>query len=159
MMCLDRSRVSTVLLHGLPVLLLAGAAAWACVRGTDEPSPPTAPSAYAPDPDVKRIRQRLLHKKELAREVIAGRLTLLQAAARFRDLDRQPPRFYWSAFQVGYPGATDEERHCREVIRYVRMGLLDQPAKRTDLADHLETELQDLLKQRKPSLPERRDDA
>jgi len=45
------------------------------------------------DEQCRAIRRRVEAKSQLAREVIEGRLTLLEAAARFHDLDLQPPPF------------------------------------------------------------------
>src|SRR5579885_1521553 len=59
-------------------------------------------------------------KGDVARELAEGRLTLLEAAARCRAIDRRKPDFYWDGFRRGMPHASDEERHCREVIAAVR---------------------------------------
>ncbi len=87
--------------------------------------------------------RRIFAKHGLVEDVIAGRLSLRQAAARFRDLNEQPPAFDRERFLSLYPGADDDERHCREVLAWVldqSQGNLD-----TDLAARLETELQAVL--------------
>jgi hypothetical protein len=48
---------------------------------------------------------------------------LLEAAARFRALNRANPSFHWGRFRAAYPGGGDEERHCREVIARVETEL------------------------------------
>jgi hypothetical protein len=45
--------------------------------------------------------------------VVEGHLTLLQAAACFRDLNARPPAFQWEVFRQTYPGGSDDERHGR----------------------------------------------
>jgi hypothetical protein len=58
-------------------------------------------------------------KHRLAVAVLAGRVTLLDGAAYFRALDHQPPEFNWSHFRAHWPGDSDDERHCHEVIHWV----------------------------------------
>jgi hypothetical protein len=71
---------------------------------------------------------RCFAKDAVAAKVLAGRLTLLEAAARFRDLDRGPPAFDWEHFRAGTPNMSDEERHCREVINRVASTWPDEAA-------------------------------
>jgi hypothetical protein len=149
-------------LLGAVAVLLACAVAWAWVHGTDRPAGP-GPDDDA-DPEAARgrklveawqgVKRRIAEKERLAREVAEGRLGLLEAAARFRDLDRQPPEFHWEAFRRTVPGASDEERHCREVIGFVRGLLLDQPGADAAVPYRLEAELRARLDRGDLSLPE-----
>jgi hypothetical protein len=95
------------------------------------------------DEFIRALQRRAAEKDRLAAQVADGRLALPDAAARFRDLDRQPPPFCWDQFRSSYPGRSDEERHCREVIKYVRV-LVGGPAGAA-VAGRLEAELRDLL--------------
>jgi hypothetical protein len=52
---------------------------------------PEAPPDQAVQNLCEAVDRRSDEKRALARAVIEGRLPLLQAAARFRDLDAQPP--------------------------------------------------------------------
>ncbi len=72
---------------------------------------------------IEAIVHRVNSKRHIARELIAGRLTLLQAAGQFRALNQAPPRLHWKEFCAAYPGDSDEERHCREVIAVVTLEL------------------------------------
>jgi hypothetical protein len=54
-------------------------------------------------------------KNEICRELIAGRLTLRQAARRFAEMP-DPPERLWDELRQNYPGGDDEERMCRHVI-------------------------------------------
>jgi hypothetical protein len=126
---------------GLPLVLLAVAAVWACVRGTDGGPGPEAAPAPGSDAGLEGIRRRSNEKVRLARELIDGRLTLAEAAARYRELDEQSPDFYWDVFRRTYVGASDEERHCREVIHYIRLEVGDNGRASTKLVSRLEAEL------------------
>jgi hypothetical protein len=55
-------------------------------------------------------------KQRTADEFAAGRLTLAEAAARFGELHRANPMFRADLWRLQWPGETDEERACREVI-------------------------------------------
>ena len=71
--------------------------------------------------DDLRVIERIEEAKHgVVRDLLAGRLTLPEAAARFRDLDREQPGFNWVAFRRAYPCDTDDERHCREVLAWAR---------------------------------------
>ena len=63
--------------------------------------------------------------EEIARELAAGCIDLAEAAARFRDLYRGMPPSQWRMFRRIYPGASDEERFCRAVVRQVEVALPD----------------------------------
>src|SRR5262245_14825500 len=56
---------------------------------------------------------RLLRKQRISERVIAGQMSLLEAAAHFRAFDHQPPAFHWDTFRLTHRGDTDEEKHCR----------------------------------------------
>jgi hypothetical protein len=92
---------------------------------------------------LARRRQR---KEQVAQALLAERLTLLEAAALFRMLDQAPPGLYFRQFREAWPGDTDEERHCHEVIDFVhaRLALLDS-ATADDFRDRLCVELRKQL--------------
>jgi hypothetical protein len=77
--------------------------------------------------------------------VIAGRLSLLEAAARFRDLDEQPPAARREVLRCAYPGASDDECRCRAVLQYVWVEARDRPGADPAVAKRLEAELRGLL--------------
>jgi hypothetical protein len=109
------------------------------------PGPDGGPDEQAPADVCRDVLRRLLEKQRLAGEVIEGRLSLTEAAAAFRHLDEQPPAFNWSDFRRTYPGATDDERHCRAVIVFVRAQLQIRPGADPALLGRLEAELHDLV--------------
>jgi hypothetical protein len=99
------------------------------------------------------VDRRADQKQALAIAVIEGRLPLPQAAARFRDLNAQPPTYNWAAFRLFYPGDSDDERHCREVIEFVRQDVRQRPGTDPAAVGRLEAELQGLLEQGNFRLP------
>jgi hypothetical protein len=78
-------------------------------------------------------KMRLALKDEVAEDVVGGRLTLVQAAARFRRLDAGTPEDYWRGWRDTARGASDGERYCRQVLAHVRLVL----GGRADAADVL----------------------
>jgi hypothetical protein len=59
---------------------------------------------------------RLEARHRIARKLIDGRLSLLEAADRYRDLNEATGDFDWYGFRHFYPGACDDERTCWQVI-------------------------------------------
>jgi hypothetical protein len=78
--------------------------------------------------------------------LLAGELTLFEAAIRFRDLSERGPPFDWENFRRVYPGRSDEERFCRKVIAEVERSLTpDAPTRRAGVLALLEAELREYL--------------
>jgi hypothetical protein len=80
--------------------------------------------------------------------------SLLEAAARFRDLDHGPPPIRWDRFRLSYPGASDDERHSREVIGFVSARVEDQGEPGREQVLRLEATLQAHLERGTLWLPE-----
>jgi hypothetical protein len=139
------------------------ASCWLVVSLTRHTAFSADPGEDGADPQAPRDRevpnlcealdQCAAERYALAGEVIEGRLTLLRAAARFRDLNARPPMFNWRAFRKIYPGDSDDERHCRQVIHFVRQGAQLRPGADPAVADRLEAELGDLLERGDLRLP------
>ena len=80
-------------------------------------------------------------KRRIAADVTAGRTSLLEAAAAFRDLDAHGPP---GLVRMGFPqAASEDEAYCRSVIAYVAFG---PPAGRDDRVRALEAELDSRLR-------------
>jgi hypothetical protein len=106
------------------------------------------------DHQLDAIRRREVARGALGQELAEGRLGLLEAAARSRDLDRAAPYFQWDEFRRGYPGDSDDERHCREVIELLRSRKSPPGAAPTEeQARSLEGELRDRLSRGSLRLP------
>lgn len=83
----------------------------------------------------------LVEKDEIARQVCAGRLDLLEAAARFRDLQNAVPSYHWAEFRACRPGDTDEEKLCVAVLDLVTVFAADLSSGGAALLDRLGAEL------------------
>jgi len=103
------------------------------------------------------VLQRGLAKSRLAEDVAVGRLTLLEAAARFRELNSQWPPFDWDTWRFfrhcDFPGASDEEGLCRQVINCTRSTLWQQPEVADEVRRRLEAELDQHLRHGTLRLP------
>jgi hypothetical protein len=148
----------------LVIALATGAScglAAAVARLADPRTPLGLPAAA--DPETERGRQlneqlrtilcRCSEDQRLAREVAAGRLGLVEAAAGYRDLTADDPTFNQEAFRRAFPGGSDEERYCRQVIAFVRETFRKQPGADPAVVERLEAELQDRLERGDLSLP------
>jgi hypothetical protein len=149
----------TVAAAGLAALLLAGVV---CLRST-----PLDPAAVGPidgtdplgqrgrelDDLLRRAQRRCAERYRLAGEVIDGRLGLPEAAAAFRDLSAAAPEFNWEIFRITFPGGSDDERFCRQVIAHVRVQVQDRPDADPALPARLGAELDDLLRRGELHLP------
>jgi hypothetical protein len=95
--------------------------------------------------DIRAQQETVSDRRQARREtleaLVAGRLTLLQAASRFKGLNERPPECM-TAVRSTYEGASDEERLCRQVIAGVR-GLLEDlpPSESASIIARLESEL------------------
>src|SRR5205809_4903096 len=71
---------------------------------------------------------RLEGKQRITEEVIGRRLTLVEAAARFRALHASWLKHSWDHLTLqNCAGASEEERWCRHVIAYVNGTLKGSP--------------------------------
>jgi hypothetical protein len=84
-------------------------------------------------------------KREVVQEVIVQRLTLLEAAARFREADAQLPDSFLEVIRLTVPGRSDEERYCRIVIRKVRSLLAVLSRDAEEVVRQLEAEFERLF--------------
>src|SRR5262249_50308949 len=104
---------------------------------------------------TRRVIVRVKRKERGIQMHPARRPTFLQAAADFRALNSGPPEFSWQQFREGILADSDDERHCREVIAFIR-AIVDQkgcPAGEQTL-ERLEAELAEHLRRGTLHLPE-----
>jgi hypothetical protein len=104
--------------------------------------------------DLQESLRLVEQQRQVAREVLAGRLNLLQAAAVVGALEKDlPPRLQMLAEQ-SRPGVPAEERLCRGVIGAV-VGELqhNQPRRARAWEQHLRAELRRHLRRGSRELP------
>jgi hypothetical protein len=88
--------------------------------------------------------ERLWARAAIIGDLRAGRQTLVQAAARFRRLNASAPEGPIDLRQH-VPGATEEERVCRQVIYWAESADCPAPTARGEVRRRLEEELDRLL--------------
>ena len=99
---------------------------------------------------LQEIQNAMAAKHRIAGMVAMGRESLFEAAARFRDVDENRPSFNRTRFR-SLLGGSDDERHCRQVLRYVGDWLEEhQPGKLDAVMDRLEAELRQCLERGGP---------
>jgi hypothetical protein len=104
---------------------------------------------------IKAVLRRLERKERIVKALLAGRLTLLEAASRFRALNQGPPEFSWDRFRDSLPGDSDDERHCYEVIEFVYNALRqDDPRRAAEVRECLRAQLREDLRCGPLRLPE-----
>jgi hypothetical protein len=89
---------------------------------------------------------RIKAKRRIAQDVLAQRLTLLEAAEHFRDLNEGNPGVDWEVFRRAYPGCSDDERYCRQVIDVVEGEVHRDRSRAVAIRKRLEAELREHLK-------------
>ena len=141
---------------GLCALASLSLAFWLTPEGEGEPgAPPPSPlnpgAAGAPAaegwlPPSEVYSQRLLPKGEVRRDLLAGRLSLLEAAMRFQELTEAGPPFDWDWYRDFCPGHTDLERFGRQLVATgdLYLSQVDPPGQAA-VRTRLEAELQEYL--------------
>src|SRR5262249_36395614 len=135
------------------VVLLAAAGAYhrgalaraACGLRVRRPPPPAAeepgPGRQALDQRLVRIRVWNMATEQICHDLIAGRLTLIQAAHRVKELPNTPPLF-WVVLEEQGKGRTDDERLCWHLIDRACLALGGDSGEAVALRQRLEAELQ-----------------
>jgi hypothetical protein len=103
------------------IFLATCCAALFFVRGKVVPGRKSAPISPASHDALREREQqaqqaRTRAQQRIARELCAGQLSLWEAAERFQELNEAGADFDWQAFRNAFPGGTNEERHCRQVL-------------------------------------------
>ena len=76
------------------------------------------------------FKQDWAAKERITENVISGRIPLLVGAARFQDLyARRPPNPFCVPKVQLFPGASEGERLCRQIIQWVKMRLDKDPSR------------------------------
>jgi hypothetical protein len=99
-----------------------------------------------PSVETRLFIRRFAIKDRIIRELLAGDITLLEAAAGFRFVNDHPPECP-CLFRTMVSGDSDGEKACRHVILWVRSHLLAAGAttRAEAVLGRLEAELRTLL--------------
>jgi hypothetical protein len=111
-------------------------AAWAVASAGAEP----AGRQSSLDEDLRDVVRRSEGRRRVVDDVIAGRLSLAAAAARFQELDEASATFNWDRFRAVNPGETDLEKQCHAVILHVQNLLVNEPDRQRAVTGRLEEE-------------------
>jgi hypothetical protein len=125
------------------VLLLAAAVTYYCVRVVFVGEPKASASVLPPDPDVGILTKNLQAKDRVVADLIARQITLVEAAEHFQSINALRPSKL-QVYPLPFPGRTEQERTCRQVIFYVHTKLEGRPAHDAVVAG-LEADLQKVL--------------
>jgi hypothetical protein len=91
----------------------------------------------------REVLARCENRKEIIDDLLAQRLTLREAAARFGELNEQMPAGAQSAFRTHFAGETDAQRCYQQVISATAYRFLDKPDKAAGVRARLLREFQD----------------
>jgi hypothetical protein len=85
------------------------------------------------------VKKRVLAKHQIVDQLLAGELTLFEAAAWFGFLNDHPPEFP-DPYRQKWPGASDEEKLCRQVLSWTGVALRQTlpPGQAEEKLRHLE---------------------
>src|SRR5262245_1705481 len=92
------------------------------------------------DVEDEIVLRRIARKEALVQELLAGRMGLLETAAWFRELNAERPD-YLPMIRNAFPGSTDDERYCRNVIYYAQSYLNASGASDSAAVERLHAEL------------------
>ena len=88
------------------------------------------------------VLARTQAKRAMLMELIDERLTLLETATRYRDLDRELGNSQVERLSVVWPGSCQLESYCHQIIQVAQWELSEQPDKAAAVAARLKAELQ-----------------
>jgi hypothetical protein len=114
--------------------------------GTSEKEALVRPEAPAMERRLFVLPQRMKAQRRVIGQLVDGRIDLFEAAAWFRYLNETPPDCPGESIEH-WPGASPEEKLCRQVIDYVRndQRRLGSEGQADELARRLEQQLADAL--------------
>jgi hypothetical protein len=92
----------------------------------------------------QKVAAHLTAKIQVATDLAAGRLTLVEATVRVRDL-KDKPGYFWRSIRQYEAGSSEEERLCRHVIGWTEAMLCNQPARAARVNARLKKELEEQL--------------
>jgi len=155
---LTYSVATAAILPGLVLCVLLQAPEWSPALGDHAflsvVLPQERAHAARMDRALQDVAGRNVARQAITLELMHGRLTLLEAAAQMRDLDRAAPHFFWEDFRRAYPAASDDERHCLEAIAHLRGAFPPRDPAATEATRRYEEELSRHITQGTLHLPD-----
>ena len=127
---------------------------WAHDLGLESWIEAALPDELRSDPEQERefercdrvLKMRLAVKEACIQELIAGRITLFEAAARFRRVNEEYPV---ASDAQEFVSESPEERLCQQVILWTRVTLRSCPSMASD--DFVEQLEQELRRHKEPN--------
>jgi hypothetical protein len=95
--------------------------------------------------EEQRLHEKAACKKSVLNDLLADRISLWEAAERFRALEMASPMRCPLVFASFYPGNSDEERFCRQIIAQVAVELENRPDNDRVLIQTLMAQLEEAL--------------
>jgi hypothetical protein len=99
---------------------------------------------------INGVMQRFSAKERVKIDLLARRISLLEAAARFRDLQLRGPPFDWRMWRIimrnRFPNASEDECMCRCVLDSMDMMFSEGSLEALLVMGRLEAELHDHLR-------------
>lgn len=135
--------------HKFLTVALVGSLAIVFVRCPSDPIEPPSPQYVDPEAEAlaagvpEIVPLRLIAKDLITQDVIAGRRSIWEAAALFRELNRLPPEPAKPSLfdpSLSIPADTEEEWLCRDVAVRVSAELCDEPERASAITGRLEAE-------------------
>src|SRR5260370_5138089 len=89
-----------------------------------------------------RLLARAQAKQQILQDLIARRLTLIETATRFQELDKTLRAVQQECISSAWPASSELERYCQQIIRAVECELSEQPCEAATALGRLKAELQ-----------------
>jgi len=106
------------------------------------------------DVEDQRVMQRIQIKDALITQLIDGRATIPEVAAQFKKLNAGRVD-YLGLFRKQYPGASDDECYCRNVLSFAESRLQRDGSRGEERVEMLRQELNHLIRSNVPlTLPD-----
>jgi hypothetical protein len=143
---MNSNRLAIVLVLAVGLAIVVGGL-YRQRRTAASPGDPHVHSVLIDKPSEKSVvaTQRINSKSRIVKQLIAGELTFLEAGAWFRYLNDNPPDCRMD-FRKRWPGASDGEKACRQVISFVQADWgYASPSEKAALVAKLEDELKTRL--------------
>jgi hypothetical protein len=101
------------------------------------------------DAEDRQVLQRIEIKEKLITQLIDGRTTIPEVAAQFKQLNAGRED-YLALFRKQYPGASDDECYCRNVLAFAESRLHRDGPRGRERTERLRQQLDRLLQSRGP---------